>query len=204
MIIGSPLSSSDQVTVMRSEEPVTDARLRIVEAAIRCIAHEGVHGASMALIAADTGVSKALLHYHFTDRAQLLSEVVRTLSTRLATRERGAIEHAQAARTVDALWAWLENELRQGELRALLELQLVRDASLREVLYRAATIRRNSATATVERLFAQLELTPRVPVDLIGDAALAFVDGLVLNDEMSQRARVSFDVFWLAILSLGD
>ncbi len=192
------------MTVMRSEEPVTDARLRIVEAAIRCIAHEGVHGASMSLIAADTGVSKALLHYHFTDRAQLLGEVVRTLSTRLATRERDAIGHAQAARTVDALWAWLEYELRRGELRALLELQLVRDSALREVLNRAAAIRRNSAKTTVERLFAQLGLTPRVPVDLIGDTTLAFVDGLVLSDEMSQCARVSFDVFWLAILSLGD
>ncbi|MEO8623556.1 MAG: TetR/AcrR family transcriptional regulator [bacterium] len=189
---------------MRSEEPVTDARRRIVQATIRCIAQKGVPGASMSRIAEETGVSKALLHYHFTNRAQLLSEVVRTLSARLATRERGAIEHVQAARTVDALWAWLENELQRGELRALLELQLVRSSSLRDVLNHAVAIRRNSAKATVERLFAQLGLTPRVPVELIGDTTVAFVDGLVLNEETSQRARVSFDVFWLAVLSLGD
>jgi AcrR family transcriptional regulator len=158
----------------------------------------------MSLIAADTGVSKALLHYHFTDRAQLLSEVVETLGKRLAAREREALERAQAAGTVDALWVWLENELRQGELRALLELQLVRDSSIRDVLKRAAATRRSTAIATVERLFAELELTPRVPVDLIGDTTIAFVDGLVLNDDMSKSARVSFDVFWLAILSLGD
>jgi len=72
------------------------------------------------------------------------------------------------------------------------------------VLNHAASTRRNSAKATVERLFAQLGLTPRVPADLIGNTTIAFVDGLVLNDEMRQGARVNFDVFWLAILSLGD
>jgi AcrR family transcriptional regulator len=190
--------------VMRSEAPVTDARMRIVEAGIRCIAGEGVHGASMALIAAKAGVSKALLHYHFTDRAQLLTEVVQTLSKRLAAREREEIGRAHAASTVDALWVWLESELRRGELRALLELQLVRDPSMREALERAAATRHVIATATVERLFTQLGLISRVPVSLIGHTVIAFVDGLVLNDVNEQDPRVSFDVFWLAILSLGD
>ena len=55
-----------------------DARLRIVDAGARCIAREGVAGASMAAIAMEAGVSKALLHYHYHDRSRLLAEIVET------------------------------------------------------------------------------------------------------------------------------
>jgi TetR/AcrR family transcriptional repressor of bet genes len=39
-------------------------RQRIVDATIDCVARLGASDASMATIAADAGVSKALLHYH--------------------------------------------------------------------------------------------------------------------------------------------
>ena len=38
----------------------------------------------------------------------------------------------------------------------------------------------------------------------IGDTTIAFVDGLVLEHTAGGNTRASFDVFWLAILSLGD
>jgi AcrR family transcriptional regulator len=50
--------------------------VRIVDAGVRCIAREGVTGASMAAIAVEAGVSKALLHYHYHDRSTLLAEIV--------------------------------------------------------------------------------------------------------------------------------
>jgi hypothetical protein len=39
---------------------------------------------------------------------------------------------------------------------------------------------------------------------LIADAIVAFVDGLALDRESGRDSRVSFDVFWLGMLSLGD
>ena len=66
-----------------------DTRARIVAAGIRCIARDGVSGASISAIAAEAGVSKALLHYHFAHRAELLGEMVLTLTDRHVARERG-------------------------------------------------------------------------------------------------------------------
>jgi AcrR family transcriptional regulator len=185
--------------------PVTsEARMRIIDAGIRCVVREGVQGASMSAIAAEAGVSKALLHYHFTDRAQLLAEVVTTIGKKLVTREHGALEQGEAAAAVDLLWRRVEAELQRGELHALLELRTVRDASVRHAMEQTGTARRAAAATTVGRLFARFGLTPRVPVELIGDTTITFIDGLALDYEPGRDLRVSFDVFWLAILSLGD
>jgi AcrR family transcriptional regulator len=158
----------------------------------------------MSVIAAEARVSKALLHYHFADRAELLAEIVAVLGKRLVARERGALEQGKAASAVDILWRWLDDELRRGELRALLELRTVREPSVREALDSVAELRRAAAAATVSRLFVRLGLVPRISAQLIGDTTIAFVDGLVLNDGSGRDAQTSFDVFWLAILSLGD
>lgn len=186
--------------------PVTDARSRIVDAGVRCITREGVAGASMAAIALDAGVSKALLHYHYHDRATLLAEIVDRLNTRLVSRERAAMDRPGATTGVDALWSWLDGELQRGELASFVELALVREGPIREASRRAATLRRRSAAHTVEQIFGQLGLAPRVPAALVADASVAFMDGLavdVANGSM-REPRVSFDIFWLALLALGE
>ena len=108
-----------------------DARLRIVDAGVRCIAREGVAGASMAAIAMEAGVSKALLHYHYHDRSRLLAEIVEQIGMRTIERERVAIDESDSVGGLDALWQWLEAELRRGELAALAELALAREAPVR-------------------------------------------------------------------------
>ena len=183
-----------------------DARARIVDAGIRCIAREGVAAASMAAIALEAGVSKALLHYHYHDRAKLLAELAERLAERLVKRERSAIDRVGAAGVLDALWAWLESELRRGELASFAELTLVREGPVRDACRTGANHRRRSAAQTVERLFAQLDLTPRVPAALLADACVAFTDGLALDVAAgsTRDPRVSFDIFWLALLGLTE
>jgi hypothetical protein len=58
----------------------------------------------------------------------------------------------------------------------------------------------------VERLFAQLELTPRVPAALMAEASVAFSDGLALDVASGsiRDPRVSFDIFWLGLLGLTE
>jgi AcrR family transcriptional regulator len=159
----------------------------------------------MAAIAAEGDVSKALLHYHFSDRAGLLTEVVLTLGRGLAVREHAALEPSIPGGPVDLLWQWLETELERGELQALLNLGAVRDDDVRRALAHTSEARRGAATTTVERVFTRLGLTTRVPAGLLGDTVVAFTDGLALNGEHGMRdTRVSFDVFWLAMLSLGE
>jgi AcrR family transcriptional regulator len=181
------------------------ARARIVDAAVRCIVHGGLTEASMAAIAATGGVSKALLHYHYADRAHLLAESATELGRRIVDRERAAIDAARGSGAVDAHWEWLAGELERGELRALLELALQREAEVRAAAEAATLARLRAATQTVAQLFAALGLTPRMPAALLAGAVLAFIDGLAIGPAAPTRdPRVSFDLFWLALLGLAE
>jgi TetR/AcrR family transcriptional regulator, regulator of biofilm formation and stress response len=192
--------------IERATTAAVDARVRIVDAGVRCIAREGVAGASMAAIALEAGVSKALLHYHYHDRSTLLAEIVERIGMRTIERERAAIDESGGMGGLDALWRWLDEELRRGELAALSELALVREGPVRRTTRSVASDRRRSAARTIERLFAELDLTPRVPAPLMADAAVAFIDGLALDvaNGSAREPRVSYDIFWLALLGLGE
>jgi AcrR family transcriptional regulator len=167
----------------------------------------------MADIAAAAGVSKALLHYHYVDRAHLLADVVTRISKRIVARERAMLGEpigdsgrppAAPANPVDALWAWVDAELRLGELRTLLELATVRDTAVRQAWTAAASYRRRSAARTVTVVFERLGLAPRMPAALLGDTNVAFLDGLAIDVSGARDSRMEFDLFWLALLSLGE
>ena len=159
----------------------------------------------MASIAAQAGVSKALLHYHYSDRARLLAEVVTQLGERLAARERWALAGADGSKAVDALWGWLENELARGELRVLLELSLIREPLVHDAAAMVADARRLRAGRTTAELMRRLGLEPRVPAELLGEASVAFMNGLTVAGPVSRGdPRVAFDVFWLAMLGLAE
>ena len=180
-------------------------RQRIIDATIECVARDGATEASMAAIAAAAGVSKALLHYHYSDRARLLAEAVTQLGDRLVTRERSALDGADGSKAVDALWHWLDRELARGELRVLLELSLIREPQVQDAARTVAAARRDVAGRTSADLMARLGLVPRMPAELLGVASVAFVDGLAVDERVSNGdPRVAFDVFWLAMLSLAE
>jgi AcrR family transcriptional regulator len=159
----------------------------------------------MAAIAATGEVSKALLHYHYADRAHLLAEAATELGRRIVARERSAIDAARGSGAVDAHWEWLAGELDRGELRALLELALQRETEIRAATEAATLARVRAATQTVTQLFGALGLTPRMPAALLAGAVLAFIDGLAIGPAAPARdPRVSFDLFWLALLGLAE
>jgi AcrR family transcriptional regulator len=64
------------------------SRERILDAAIRRIAADGIDGVRIARIAMDAGVATALVHYHFETREALLAEALEH-----------SFEHAGEART---------------------------------------------------------------------------------------------------------
>ncbi len=58
---------------MSSTQPVQSARVEaILRAALRVIARDGANGVRMAVVAEQAGVSKALVHYYFSTRRELL------------------------------------------------------------------------------------------------------------------------------------
>jgi AcrR family transcriptional regulator len=191
---------------------------RILEAAARCIAERGAAALALTDVAAEAGVSKALIHYHFRDKDTLLARVVDFLVAAMLARERAALAPfttQPSPLAVDALWGWLEEELHRGTIRILLELDAHPGSAVRAAARRAAARRRQAAAETIERLFTILELRARVAVPLLANVAVAFMDGLALDvvrgsapaaaAEAETRApRVAFDVFWLAMLSLAE
>lgn len=61
---------------MTEGAPADGARERILAAAVRQIAGEGIDGVRIARIAMEAGVSPALVHYHFATREALLAEAL--------------------------------------------------------------------------------------------------------------------------------
>ena len=172
---------------------------------------------SVSDIARAAGVSKALIHYHFADKETLLARLIERLARGFIERERAALasyEHEHNPLAVDALWTWLDAELRRGDIRVLLELDSYRGAQVQSAARAAAALRLTTATETVRQLFTILELRPRIDVSLLASVFVAFVDGLAIGTSLDRTEeprepnasspRVAFDVFWLAMLSLAE
>ncbi len=64
-----------ELVLPRPPDAEHDSMRRILRAAGTCFGRHGYRGASMNDIAREAGVSKSLLHYHFTSKAQLLLDV---------------------------------------------------------------------------------------------------------------------------------
>ena len=179
---------------------------RILAAAAECAGTLGVAQVSIQAVADAAGVSKALIHYHFRDRDELLARLADWLAGALVHGEALALEDTDATNQLDALWLWLAAELSSGRLRALVDLGQERGALVRDAVRRSRELRRAQATQTLERLFAGLSLHPRLPVPLVGDVWVALADGLAVEAAIEPDAnlRLRFDVFWLSVLSLAE
>jgi AcrR family transcriptional regulator len=167
---------------------------------------KGAADVSLQDVAEAAGVSKALIHYHFHDKGELLARLVEWLHAGLIARQSTALSGVSAPAALDALWQWLSDELDRGDLRALLDLSLVQGDAVQAAVRVTASARRDTAASVIGELFDALGLRPRVPAPLISDAFVAFMDGLALDRvvEPTRNARISFDVFWLAMLGLAE
>jgi AcrR family transcriptional regulator len=122
-----------------SEKP--SARERILAAAVRQIASEGIDGVRIARIAMAAGVSTSLVHYHFDSRDALLAQALdysyaRAGDARISSGELRADSHAQrlqlmidqclpTSQELEDDWVlWVElwlRAVRNPELRAVAE-----------------------------------------------------------------------------------
>ena len=136
-----PLKSVKMAMVTASvSPPLTDRVVAILEAACRVVVREGAHGLRMASVAEEAGVSKALVHYYFSTRRELLrsafafseSRLDQLVEDEIAGLKTGA-EHLERALLVSidadtpiseqrALWNEVWSSLRlDDELRPLVE-----------------------------------------------------------------------------------
>ncbi|MER7986087.1 helix-turn-helix domain-containing protein [Streptomyces noursei] len=126
---------------------MSDRRTAIMEAAARVIARRGVRGLRVEELAAEAGVSTALIYYHFKDRAGILRRSLEFINDRAAayTTERDPdaapldprqeLEQALLLELQDDE-AVRENSIAWGELRA----SAIFEPHLREDLAKATLI----------------------------------------------------------------
>ncbi|MFE2292491.1 TetR/AcrR family transcriptional regulator [Streptomyces sp. NPDC059452] len=103
---------------------MSDRRTAILEAAATVIARRGVRGLRVEELAAEAGVSKALIYYHFEDRTGLLRRTLAFVNNRAEryTAEQSAAEAAADAEATPGSGA-TPGPLRRLEQALLLELQ---------------------------------------------------------------------------------
>lgn len=192
------------MTAPRSEERAPATR-RILDAARALVSEGGAAQLSMGDVAARAGVSKALVHYHFQDKDSLVSALAEEVGRGIVERERSAIAGA-AGHSLDSYWSWLDAELRNGDARILTALAECDSERVRGLSRRIAADRRAVALEHVTHVFENLSLTPRIPLPLIADTVVAFMDGLAISYALDpiRDPRPAFDVLWLALLTLSD
>jgi AcrR family transcriptional regulator len=181
-----------------------NAAARILEGAADRLTDVGAVALSLQDVADAAQVSKALIHYHFHDKDEMLARLVEWTTAGLIARERTALDGLTPATAVDALWRWLEHELKTGHLRLLLELGMYRAPLVQAAISEALLARCETAALTVAQLFRLLELRPRVPPELLAGVVVAFIDGLAARGAPEADTRIGFDIFWLGLLSLAE
>lgn len=200
---GEPPGGSARKT---SEHPRRVAADRILRAAVRRVVVSGVADLTMQQVAEEADVSKGLIHYHFHDKETLLARAVEWMTGGIAAREHAALSSSTAATAFDDLWSWLDEELDRGEIRVLIELGGSRETLVGAAVRASIAARRDSASATVERLFSLLGLKLRIPAPMLADVVVAFTDGLTVSVSLDHKRnpREAFNVFWLSLLSLVE
>ena len=164
-----------------STEVAAQGRERLLDAAVRLIAREGIDNVRIARIAAEAGVSAGLVHYHFASRDALLEEAIehsyeRAGDMRLATLDDGA-NAAQRLRAMIDQCLPSDRPLREDwVLWVELWLRGARDPALRPVAARLyARLHAWFAEALAEGIAAG-ELRA-CDVDRTSDRLLALIDG---------------------------
>jgi AcrR family transcriptional regulator len=158
------------------------ARDRILAAAVRRIAREGIDGVRIARIAMDAGVSASLVHYHFATREALLAQALeysyeRAGDARISSGELPASSHAERLRAmIDQCLPSTPSLEEDWVLWVELWLRAVRYPELGPVAEKLYARLRSWFAAEVAAGVRAREFRPCDP-DAVADQTLALVDG---------------------------
>lgn len=167
-------------------KPNTELRRRqIVDGLCRVMARVGYERATVQAIANESGLAPGLIHYHFSDKREILAELVQVLGAYADDRyERRA---AGVSAPLDRLKAYIDARLAYGSdanpdavaAWVMIGCEAVRDEEVRE-LY-AAIVAKEMATLR-SLLRARLhELGKRVRgLDRLSAAVLAYTEGVFM------------------------
>ncbi len=168
------------------------ARERILAAAVRRIAREGIDDVRIARIAMDAAVSTSLVHYHFETREALLAEALeysytRAGDVRISSGELPVASHAQRLDAmIDQCLPTTPSLEEDWVLWVELWLRAVRHPDLRPVAERLYARLREWFAAEIDAGVRAGEFIP-CDADDIADRTLALVDGFGVRTLIGDR-----------------
>jgi AcrR family transcriptional regulator len=195
--------------------PSPEARERILAAAVRLIAIEGIDGVRIARIAIDAGVSTSLVHYHFASREALLAEALdysyaRAGDARIADGSPSGASHAERlASMIDQCLPSSPSLQEDWVLWVELWLRAVRHPELRPVAEELYARLHAWFAAEIAAGVRDQEFE-RCDPDEVADQALAMIDGfgvrtLIGDSTVSlERARRAVQAALARDLGLGE
>src|SRR3954447_11976751 len=183
-------------------------RERILEAAMRRIAREGIDDVRIARIAMDAGVSAALVHYHFASREALLVEALE-YSFELAGDQRVTAPEPESASAGERPRTPVETCLPQpGAQRddfvlwVELWLRSARRPELHDVAGRLYARMQEWVRETIDAGVASGEFTPVEDLARVTDRLLALLDGYgvrVLIGDPGMPLERARDEIWASV-----
>jgi AcrR family transcriptional regulator len=187
--------------------PAQSARERILAAAVRRIALEGIDGVRIARIAMDAGVSPPLVHYHFESREALLAEALdysytRAGDARIAAGGLPGSTHAERLRAmIDQCLPTTPGLAEDWVLWVELWLRAVRHPELSPVAEKLYARLHSWFSSEIAAGVADGEFAP-CDVDDVVDHALAALDGCgiraLIGDTRMQLDRAR-QIVWTAL-----
>lgn len=168
------------------------ARDRILAAAVRLIAREGIDDVRIARIAMDAGVSTALVHYHFATRDALLAEALeysymRAGDARISSGELPVASHAQRLGSmIDQCLPTTPPLEEDWVLWVELWLRAVRHSELRPVAEQLYERMRTWFAEEIEAGVREREFARCDPGD-VADRLLALIDGFGIRTLIGDR-----------------
>jgi AcrR family transcriptional regulator len=187
----------------------TDARDRILRAAVLTLAKEGYAGTTARAIALNGGFAPGVIYYHFADLDDLFAETMRfTSSDRLARYRAETVGVESAVELLARLRVLHDEDVAGGHIAAVQELIAAASTQLTEQI--AAEIRRwqDLAEEIITGLVADSPFAAFIPIRPAAEAVLAFYLGLEMIMQIdgelarpdsffdaAQQAALFFDTF---------
>lgn len=190
----------------------SDRRAKVLAAAIRVLAREGIGAATTRKIAAEAGINQATMLYYAGSKDELLLDVLRemmrlTREVVLATDPVGGDPRDGIRRSLTAFWTHVEDSPELQVMQYELTLYALRNPA-------SAWLAREQYAgyvAVVEELlrtaFAAAEMARALPFDMLARFIVSGIDGMILqfiSDHDTARARRDLEALIAAVIALAE
>lgn len=173
------------------------------------IGEVGLAETTVAKVARRSGVSTALVHYHFSTKEHLTVAAAGWIADARSAALRQSLNRAAGLAALDALWADITQRARRGSERAWLELSSAAHGAdaLAPVVQRGRRAVREVLAARVSDLLRELGVEAATGPEELAAVLSTALDGIAVAlacGEPAPAVRGAYDALWLLLVTSGQ